>query len=401
MTPYYRATLPGQYLNRWQTGQEVVVHGFLGKRRDKGSGLSFCDLETSNYAMQIVSTWREEGSLQHAAHQRLRTIPAYSPVSVTGTLVESDRPVVKTEHTNSVNAKAWDLRLRSVQCLNPFPKDIIVSKDAVWSPAQRHLQLRFDPALRERLRMRGAIMAKMRNWLRGAGMEEVETPLLFKSTPEGAREFLVPTRRPGYAYALPQSPQQYKQILMASGLPGYFQFAKCFRDEDHRADRQPEFTQVRPPLLPSTLYIRTELHRIVCTTRSHDLQLDLEMPFATGLEVRGQIASMLNYVLKGLDADRRRDTAKAPLPRSRKRDEAPADLIDEDAFPVAEQHQSTLRALPPSIKFFTMSYDYTMRKFGTDKPDLRITPVHCSNVSTSQFEISTIDPLCFLPSFKL
>lgn len=160
----------------------------------------------------------------------------------------------RIDHPNPVNLQSWDLRLRSIQCLNPFPKDIIVSKDAVWSPAQRHLQLRFDPLLRQRLHLRSVITTLLSHFLKTSrGFEEVETPLLFKSTPEGAREFLVPTRRKGYAYALPQSPQQYKQILMAAGLPGYFQFAKCFRDEDHRADRQPEFTQVCLPFLPTHL----------------------------------------------------------------------------------------------------------------------------------------------------
>jgi aspartyl-tRNA synthetase len=143
-----------------------------------------------------------------------------------------------------------DIDLESIQPLNEFPKDIIVSEGVQFPPSSRHLQIRFSEALRARLIARPRIGLEMRKTLDGLGFTEVETPILFKSTPEGAREFLVPTRRPGMAYALPQSPQQYKQILMSSGVRGYYQFARCFRDEDLRADRQPEFTQVgSPPLI--------------------------------------------------------------------------------------------------------------------------------------------------------
>lgn len=135
-----------------------------------------------------------------------------------------------------------EISITEAVCLNEFPKDIIVSSDVKFPPEKRHLQIMNDLQLYNALKRRSNVGLAIRYHL--SQWQEVETPVLFKSTPEGAREFLVPTRKPGFAYALPQSPQQYKQILMASGIGRYFQFARCFRDEDLRADRQPEFTQV-------------------------------------------------------------------------------------------------------------------------------------------------------------
>lgn len=125
-----------------------------------------------------------------------------------------------------------------------MPPKLIITKDVVFPPRQRFQQIRYHEELRLRLEFRSWLKAKLSNSLLEKGFTDIETPTLFKSTPEGAREFVVPVRGKGKAYALSQSPQQYKQALMGSGIMRYMQWARCYRDEDARTDRQPEFTQV-------------------------------------------------------------------------------------------------------------------------------------------------------------
>ncbi|KAK4974045.1 aspartate--tRNA ligase msd1 [Elasticomyces elasticus] len=247
-------------------GHEVVIHGYLGSRRDAGKGFSFCDLVSNDLSHSIQLTakaGKDESTL--SALTLLRSLNRHTPVAVRGVIAEAS---LKEKFGDLQNVPNIELKLAEICRLNEFPADIIMQPETVFSPEQRHLQIRNTKQIRTALEVRSNAAHVCRKLLaEEEGFIEVETPLLFKSTPEGAREFLVPTRAAGLAYALPQSPQQYKQILMSSGIPRYFQFAKCFRDEDLRADRQPEFTQI-----------------------------DLEMAFATGADVMNVIEKLIRQL---------------------------------------------------------------------------------------------------------
>ena len=198
-----------------------------------------------NSTIQLVSAATKGDVGNEDPHQLLRRLQEHTPVAISGTVRARNAPSKSTTKTERTLVTGAEIAIDAVVPMNVFPDDIIMARDTLFPPEQRHLQLRNSHELRHALAFRSKVARTVRDELCGQQeFTEIETPLLFKSTPEGAREFLVPTRTAGLAYALPQSPQQYKQILMASGIPRYMQIAKCFRDEDLRADRQPEFTQI-------------------------------------------------------------------------------------------------------------------------------------------------------------
>jgi aspartyl-tRNA synthetase len=183
--------------------------------------------------------------------------PRNTPVSLRGILRKHEAPKVQREKGkyDPQYHPTLEIELLDGVILNTFPADVMLTDDKVYSPEERHLEIRGKAELRHAIRTRSKVAGFCRELFLERGFTEIETPLLFKSTPEGAREFLVPTRQEHRAYALPQSPQQYKQILMASGISKYFQLARCFRDEDLRVDRQPEFTQVNYTIVQSRPYL--------------------------------------------------------------------------------------------------------------------------------------------------
>ncbi|KAA8576416.1 hypothetical protein EYC84_006542 [Monilinia fructicola] len=275
-------------------GKRVTITGFLRNKKQLSKGLMFARISRGSSAEDGVQIMLKESSEGGKIGEIVKSIKEHSAVSVTGVLQYKVKKPNQTAGTmlkslpvnGNENLADFEIHAEEVMAINSFPKDIIVG------PAQK-------------------LAKSVREHLSSEGADEIETPILFKSTPEGAREFLVPTRNPGYAYALPQSPQQYKQILMASGVTKYFQFAKCFRDEDLRADRQPEFTQI-----------------------------DMEISWTDGQGVMQTVERLVKAMHDQISSGR---IGMIGIPE-----------------------------LPEKKQFPRMTYEEAMSKHGSDKPDLRI-----------------------------
>jgi len=272
-------------------GQEVTLAGWVARRRDHG-GVIFIDLRDSSGVAQVVF---REAEVLGPAH-RLRAEFCLAVEGVVEVRPEGNaNPEIPT---GEIEVNATALTVLGESAALPFQLDEPAGEEARLK--HRYLDMRRDDGPGAALRLRSEVNAAARSVLYGRDFVEIETPTLTRSTPEGARDFLVPARlQPGSFYALPQSPQLFKQLLMVGGMERYYQIARCYRDEDFRADRQPEFTQ-----------------------------LDVEMSFVDADDVIGLAEEILAalWALVGYDLPR-------PIPR--------------------------------------MSYADAMRRFGSDKPDLR------------------------------
>ena len=222
-------------------GSQVVLCGWVSRRRDHG-GLIFVDLRDRSGLVQVVI---DEAAIGEEAFHKAETIRNEFVVAVRGSVrARSEETVNPNMETGMIEIVVEELRILNTAKTPPFYIQDGIEVDEMLRLKYRYLDLR-RPEMQRNLMLRHRVTKIMRDYFDRNGFLEIETPMLCKSTPEGARDFLVPSRlNPGEFYALPQSPQIYKQILMISGMEKYFQIVRCFRDEDLRADRQPEFTQL-------------------------------------------------------------------------------------------------------------------------------------------------------------
>jgi aspartyl-tRNA synthetase len=280
-------------------GTQVVLMGWVAKKRDFGV-FTFIDLRDRDGVTQVVVS--EETAAE--AHAKAKNIRGEFVIAVKGEVVRRDDAAVNAKlATGEIEVKAAELLVLNDAAVPPFQLEVAGSEnlaDEYTRLKYRYLDLR-RPALQHNIRTRAKAVAAIREYFDGRGFIEIETPILLKSTPEGARDFIVPSRiHTGKFFALPQSPQILKQITMIAGFDKYYQIARCFRDEDLRADRQPEFTQ-----------------------------LDMEMSFVNREQVYREIEGMFNHVMRKIGGIE----LPAEWPR--------------------------------------MTYAEAMRRYGSDKPDLR------------------------------
>src|SRR5215471_3627711 len=223
-----------------QVGQELTVMGWVHARRDHG-GVTFIDLRDRSGLLQIVFN----PQINPTAHGAAKDVRMEYVITARGVLANRSPETINPNlPTGAIELQVSELRVLNPSRTVPFPIDEETNPAENTRLRYRYLDLRRSQ-MYENLRLRHRLAKSVRDYLDSQGFLEVETPFLTRSTPEGARDYLVPSRvNPGMFYALPQSPQLFKQLLMVGGMDKYFQIVRCFRDEDLRADRQPEFTQI-------------------------------------------------------------------------------------------------------------------------------------------------------------
>ena len=227
-------------LSAVNVGETVTIMGWVQKTRNKG-GLVFTDVRDRSGIIQVVC---EEGTTESALIEKAASLRSEYVVAIVGKVARRSGAVNDKIATGEIEVIPSELRILSEALTPPFPIEENSKTKEEIRLKYRYLDLR-RPDLQNNLKMKSQVMTLTRQYFAEEGFLEVETPMLGKTTPEGARDYLVPSRvHPGSFYGLPQSPQLYKQLLMCSGVDRYIQIARCFRDEDLRADRQPEFTQI-------------------------------------------------------------------------------------------------------------------------------------------------------------
>jgi len=256
-------------------GEYVTVMGWVQKRRNFGS-LIFVDLRDRSGLLQIIFDTEDIGE---AGFEKAECLRSEFVAAIVGKVEKRSGAVNENLATGDIELRATELRILSESQTPPFPIDENVQAKDELRLKYRYLDLR-RPNLQKNLQLRSQVTTAVRNFLSAEGFLEIETPVLIKSTPEGARDYLVPSRvHQGNFYALPQSPQLYKQLLMCSGYDRYFQIAKCFRDEDLRADRQPEFTQIDMELSFVDMDEVIEVNeRLLSNIFKEVLGLEIELP---------------------------------------------------------------------------------------------------------------------------